>query len=84
MLRKIANDEENLGVNLPVMFGERALVRSQAQEQGRRLHNKENDIDGKLAQVDVSSCTENQFLSHHHNQLAPSCTSVRCRREYWR
>ena len=79
MLREVANDEQNLGVNCPVMFDERALVRSQAQEQGRRLHNEENDIDRKLTQVNVSSCTEKLFLSHYHNQLAPSCTSVRCR-----
>jgi len=84
MLREIANEEQNLGVNWPVMFDERALVRSQAQEQGRRLHDEENDIDGKLAQDDVSSCTEKLFPSHYHNQLAPSSTSVRCRREYWR
>ena len=32
------------------MFNERALVRSQAREQGRRLHD-----DGKLAEVDVRS-----------------------------
>jgi len=48
MLREIANEEQNLGVNWPVMFDERALVRSQVQEQGRRLHDEENDIDGKL------------------------------------
>jgi len=30
-------------------------VRIQAREQGRRLHDEENDIDGKLVQVDVSS-----------------------------
>jgi len=64
MLREIVNDEQNLGVNWPLMFDERVLVRSQAQEQGRRLHNEENDIDGKLAQVDVSSCTEKLSLSH--------------------
>ena len=63
MLREIANEEQNLGVNWPVMFDERALVRSQAQEQGRRLYDEENDIDGKLAQDDVSSCTEKLFLS---------------------
>jgi len=60
---------------------------SQAREQGRRrLHDVENDIDGKLAQIDVSSCTQKLFLSHghYHNQLAPSCTSVHCRPEYWR
>jgi len=34
------------------MFDERALVQSQAQEQGRRLHDEENVIDGKLAQDD--------------------------------
>jgi len=73
-----------LGRELPCMFDERALVRSQAQEQGRRLHDEENDIDGKLTQVNVSSCTEKLFLSHYHNQLAPSCTSVGCRRGYWR
>ena len=71
-----------LGVNWPVMFDERALVWSQAREQGRRLHDKENDIDEKLTQM--SSCTEKLFLIHYHNQLAPSCTSVRCRQEYWR
>jgi len=87
MLREIANDEQNLSVNWPVMFDEQALVWSQAREQGRRrLHDVENDIDGKLAQIDVSSCTEKLFLSHghYHNQLAPSCTSVHCRPEYWR
>ena len=61
---------------------ERALVQSQVQKQGRRLHDEENDIDGKLTQFNVSSCTEKLFLSHYHNQLAPSCTSVGCRREY--
>jgi len=82
---KIANDAQNLGVNWPVMFDERALVQSQAQEQGpgRRRHD-ESDIDGKFIQIDVSSSTEKLFLSHYHNQLAPSCTSVRFRREYWR
>ena len=48
MLREIANEEQNLGMNWPVMFDERALVQSQAQEQGRRLHDEENDIDGNL------------------------------------
>jgi len=37
------------------MFDELASVRSQAREQGRRLHDEENDVDGKLAQVDVRS-----------------------------
>jgi len=49
MLRKIVNDEQNVGANWPVMFDERALVRSQAREQGWRLHDEENDIDGKLS-----------------------------------
>jgi len=70
--------------NRPVAFDERALVRSQARKQGRRLHDEENDIDGKFAQFDVSSGTEKLFLSNYHNQLAPSCTSVRSRREYQR
>ena len=48
MLGEIANEEQNLGVNWPVMLDERALVRNQVQEQGRRLHDEENDIDGKL------------------------------------
>jgi len=84
MLKEIANEEPNLGVNWPVMFDERALVRSQAQEQGRRLHDEENDIDEKLAQDDVSSCTEKLFLRNYHIQLALSYTSIRCRREYWK
>ena len=54
MLREIASDEQNLSVNWPVMFDE-ALVQSQARQQGRRLHDRGNDIDGKLAQFDVSS-----------------------------
>jgi len=64
MLREIANDEQNFGVNCPVMFDEQALVRNQAQEQGRRRNDEENDIDGKLTHVNVSSCTERLFLSH--------------------
>jgi len=79
MYRETANDEQNLVVNWPVMFDERALVRSPVREQGRRRHDEKNDIDGKLTQVDVSSCTEKLFLSHYNNQRAPSCTSVRYR-----
>jgi len=81
---KLQNHEQHLDVNWPVMFDEQALVRSQAREQGRRLHDEKNKIDGKLAQVDLSSCTEKLFLSHDHNQQTPSCTSVRCMREYSR
>jgi len=44
-----------VSVGWPVMFDERASVRSQAREQGQRLHDEGNDIDAKLAQVDVSS-----------------------------
>jgi len=29
-------------------------------------------------------CTEKPFLIYYHNQLAPSCTSVCSRWEYWR
>ena len=81
---KLQNHQQHLDVNWPVMFNEQALVRSQAREQGRRLHDEKNKIDGKLAQVDLSSCTEKLFLSHDHNQQTSSCTSVRCMREYSR
>jgi len=38
-----------------MMIDERVFVRSQALEQGRRLDNEENNIDGKIARVGLSS-----------------------------
>ena len=37
------------------MIEEWALIQSPAREQLRRLRDEENKIDGKLAQIDVSS-----------------------------
>jgi len=49
-----------------MMFDERASVWNQAQEQGRRLHDEENDINGKLAQ---------DYMSSLHGEAVPQSLS---------
>jgi len=84
MLWEIADDDQNLGVNWPVTFDERASDWSQAREQGEDFKTKKMTFTRNLHKSMSALCTEKPFLSHSHDQLAPSCTSVRSRREYWK